>query len=1511
MATSASETSLDQTIEHMNEAAGKKTGGPSRRKRKVIDEDGEYSPRKRSRSDRQAPRKLVRNGIRNLARRPADPSPLKGQGVITMPTDGVNLEDSPEKKKKAVSRTNAVVEVPSNSRPRRRVERRVAPEQESGTLPLQSTSQRSGPSILNGQDAGGSAESDAVASDTGKENETNAERSTHEAKSDRGKRLFRRVTYLKRELRRLKLIEYDTSLQEPIEVIKQRLDDFKSSADGTHAGEEENMALDLFQLLIPELVFLLRGAVKARILLDDLGYAAWRELITLMSVIVQAADTAYRWRPRPRALFQGIRTEVFLIQKNLERLGRHIGEKIYLDEQARLSYASQQRLNDEVRANREKWLQKQVVDRGTTGVRASELPRNVAVIDIDDFPLSAPKAASATSLSKPPVRSTTAAIRKPPVPTTTRPSPAHPTRASLTSVDGKAVSDDAKKDGLSAKPKRVSLASTSTSATRASGPTSARPTTPGDKQAPKTVAASPSVVQSENLDEEDNKENVDSESSKSPRSVLLEQKLREVELVKESLERALTEEGTNETEAEDLSKRLSDVAKGILASLKKFNQFEKEHGRAPSGDELVEIEDSLEAEASQKEATASVLDGADAGNQPNPLEEELAQSRLQIESLQRQFAESSLKVAELTDAHDIALKHAAAEHDSRLKAQQEELQQQLDSALQSKDSHTQQAVENALKEHGTRVDDLVASHESNLAELAEKHERELAALRDSHQQALDSLHDQAANSSSEHDNQLGRLTEELRSANEQLVALQSQLAAETTSSKEELEKLRNAHQNEIDSLTAQNIKSLQDASADHSKKLEDMVQASALSAIGIEELKTSHKAELESVDAQHSAKIEDLLSSHEKLVESLKSKHADEVEELTGKHTEDLAKLRRDHQSEIEQLSTSSKALQDKFKALESESATKLDRITQLESQLQTSDNQIADLKAKLASADQESAQILEQLAANHNQKVADLRAVHDTALQQLKTRLDTAAIDSEEAKKHLVQAHSDEIESVKTQHESVLRELKEAADAELESLKATHKAALEQAQSASKELSTAKEAELDLLRSQLASHTTELEQAQSARKELSTAKDAEIDDLRSQLATIKAAAAAQESAIEAKYAARLQEAKEASEASSSTHDAQLQQLREEHSSRIKDLESQIATAQEGLDAAEVKYAEQIRQANEAALAAQQKAIEDVHQKHEAKLKELEESHAQQLEHTRDELRNSHDEHLKGLQKTHEEKVRELSEKVGLLESSSNDVAAANSRSEMLKAMFQNAEKEKEEMQKEFEEEQSKLNDEIGNYVSKLAAMQQRLMTAEAQTAKTQEDLGDALAKAESAEASTKEIEDLKERLQSASLNSDTLETEVQELKSKLAITEKQVADWKAELIQLKATSSAGQAHDAKQDSTATRKPSGLAASKWASKDPDEGDDSPDEAAPALDPVARSFSSTTLNPETDAFQPSPTIPDHDSKKSSNIAGQLAGIQHQVGHLQEISSEMLQDNEILAAKLNNAQEVALS
>ena len=136
------EDSLDDTIEHMNETAGKSPLRQSPRKRKTT-EDGEppYSPAKRRSGDRQAQatpgpvtaaseqppasrlrsrksnplrhsfdrnkpfelpaeetedpvpqlkgsQKPVHKALRRLGRRAADPSPLKGRGVIEIPMTG-------------------------------------------------------------------------------------------------------------------------------------------------------------------------------------------------------------------------------------------------------------------------------------------------------------------------------------------------------------------------------------------------------------------------------------------------------------------------------------------------------------------------------------------------------------------------------------------------------------------------------------------------------------------------------------------------------------------------------------------------------------------------------------------------------------------------------------------------------------------------------------------------------------------------------------------------------------------------------------------------------------------------------------------------------------------------------------------------------------------------------------------------------------------------------------------------------------------------------------------------------------------------------------------------------------------------------------------------------------------------------------------------------------------------------------------------------------------------------
>jgi hypothetical protein len=106
---------------------------------------------------------------------------------------------------------------------------------------------------------------------------------------------------------------------------------------------------------------------------------------------------------------------------------------------------------------------------------------------------SATRASPATTLSKPPTRPTISATKKPASAAATS-TPSHLKRASLSSVE---ASDDKKKDGISARPKRVSLApSSAVTSSRATGATLARTPISSTTGASRLSATSRSAVPS-------------------------------------------------------------------------------------------------------------------------------------------------------------------------------------------------------------------------------------------------------------------------------------------------------------------------------------------------------------------------------------------------------------------------------------------------------------------------------------------------------------------------------------------------------------------------------------------------------------------------------------------------------------------------------------------------------------------------------------------------------------------------------------------------------------------------------------------------------------------------------------------------------------------------------------------------------------------------------------------------------------------------------------------------------
>ena len=195
-----------------------------------------------------------------------------------------------------------------------------------------------------------------------------------------------------------------------------------------------------------------------------------------------------------------------------------------------------------------------------------------------------------------------------------------------------------------------------------------------------TIPASPAIA-ARAQQSEDNKENEVSDiggksparprlgSRKSTRSVLIEQRILEFQLVNKMLHQAMEVEGVDDAEAEKLEKKASDKIDKVRSDLTRIRQFEKENGRTPNEAELADMASAPEEEGDLTAASLSVVADVDAAQKTRELEDELSQSQLQVASLQNQLEEINAKMDELTDTHSKAIEEAVKEQGSKLEKQ--------------------------------------------------------------------------------------------------------------------------------------------------------------------------------------------------------------------------------------------------------------------------------------------------------------------------------------------------------------------------------------------------------------------------------------------------------------------------------------------------------------------------------------------------------------------------------------------------------------------------------------------------------------------------------------------------------------------------------------------------------------------------------------------------------------------------------------------------------------------------
>ena len=196
------------------------------------------------------------------------------------------------------------------------------------------------------------------------------ERSDYNAKSEKGRRLFRRIEYLKNEFQHDQDPDPEADRSQPvclvtqIENLKQCMDTLKDLEADDQKRDLSRRGKDLNQLVVPGLVFLLRAAFRARKAGDDFDINAYEEISPLLTLSYKAANVACDWEPRPSGL-EGVKSLVRNIRKNLgevseryaqelHRLQWPIEEKRRLDALEEKQKLDQQRLNDDIKRRRDR-----------------------------------------------------------------------------------------------------------------------------------------------------------------------------------------------------------------------------------------------------------------------------------------------------------------------------------------------------------------------------------------------------------------------------------------------------------------------------------------------------------------------------------------------------------------------------------------------------------------------------------------------------------------------------------------------------------------------------------------------------------------------------------------------------------------------------------------------------------------------------------------------------------------------------------------------------------------------------------------------------------------------------------------------------------------------------------------------------------------------------------------------------------------------------------------------------
>ncbi|EXJ93157.1 hypothetical protein A1O3_01714 [Capronia epimyces CBS 606.96] len=913
---------------------------------------------------------------------------------------------------------------------------------------------------------------------------------------------------------------------------------------------------------------------------------------------------------------------------------------------------------------------------------------------------SAAKSIGGGSLSKPPARPTSATttVRRPPsatataTPTTAAHRP-RPSVTSVTSVDERPSSDEKSKAGISARPKRASLAP-STSADRTStlrsvaatparrttiapststrqsiaSPTGARkvPSTPGisrttststvaprsrpltssisrnvgavaqaEKKRLSTIPASP-AVKTDGEEPEENKENAaahgeEDEEQKAPvrpslgsrqstRSVLIEQKIREFELVNTMLQAAMTADGADGEEKESINQEASSIIAKLKSDLVKVREFERDNGRLPTEAELDEAESVKEDSESKSPVEEDRGLGASAdGSVVTELQNELTQSKAYAEALQRELIDLKTKVEE---------SNRSAEEEGR---------------------RVQEATETVRAEHVAKIEELTSLHADRVQELEASHQKTLQELRDSQQSGAQSLEETISQHLAVKESEVAKLRSELDEVRNAAAVSSSSKEAEVEKLMAELEALRiatakdqAAKEAEIETLKL-NLESKKIESETASQAAPSPSSSPAPAPAHAQELADAQQ-KLEAAKARHLAakdnaksKIARLQEEFDHKVTALEEQHKEQMgqvqdrlgqtENEVSKKQKELAQQQEEYAKISDEMARQSQVIQVlKSQVLDFQQASKVESdaqtalITQLQEELQGLGQEKADqaaaAAAALAAAEKAYAEKIQEIENRLNRAQEELKqaeALHENKLQEA---LQNSADNLKAAKVELessTASHADRVQAIEA-------ELQKANESVI-GKQAEHEQALSALQNQLDAARLALDEAVKKHEAVLKEHESTRTAAEVRTAELKSAHEKEVDQLRAEYQT------KQEEEIAALKESHIQQIQQLEQKIHSS-EKEVAAAKENHATQIKQLEQQMKASLADLETLEAGHIEELNQVKVEAEALQQKAAEEAELKHTERVRQLE----HQLNTTEAELSKARSTHAKQLE---------------------------------------------------------------------------------------------------------------------------------------------------------------------------------------------------------------------------------------------------------------------------------------